>query len=138
MLMRRILSVFCAICVLSLLSCHLSLDERIRKETEAYRLKECPKPMDECTVLDSLSYTFGNGVRTHACYYTLSGFMDNDSCYVPQVVESFRESVLQDIRTNLLYKRLREHGVTFEFHYRSASQPDKEYVHLTFTPEEYK
>lgn len=123
--------------VVMLCACHQTLDERIEKETQDYTRKECPKRLDPYTVLDSLTYTFNDSMRVHACYYSLSDMLDTDSVYNSDVVEGFRENVLNDIRTNLNYRRLREHGVTFAYHYRSATNPEKEYVQLTFTPEDY-
>lgn len=123
---------------LVLMSCHRSLDEQIRIETDKYTRKECPKRQDECTILDSLTYTYNDSVRIHACHYSLSGYLDNDSVYTREVVNGFRENVLEDIRTNLNYRRLREHHVTFAYHYRSATKKDKEYITLVFTPEDYK
>lgn len=118
-------------------SCHRSLDEQILMETQKYTRKECPKRQDEFTILDSLTYSYNDSARIHACHYTLSGYLDNDSVYTPEVVNGFRESVLQDIRTNLNYRRLRQHGVTFAYYYRSATQKGKEYIVLVFTPEDY-
>lgn len=122
---------------LLLASCYRSLDEQILLETQKYTRKECPKRQDEFTVLDSLTYTYNDSVRIHACHYTLYDYLDNDSVYTPEVVNGFRESVLEDIRTNLNYRRLRQHGVTFAYHYRSATQKGKEYFSLVFAPEDY-
>lgn len=120
-----------------LCGCHRSLDEQILLETQNYTRKECPKKLDEYTVLDSLTYTFNDSVRIHSCHYSVSGMLDNDSVYTPDIIEGFRENVLTDIRTNLDYRRLRQHQVTFTFHYRSATKPNTEYLCLTFKPEEY-
>ena len=119
-------------------ACHQSLDERIKQETDDYTRKECPKRLDECTVLDSLTYTYNDSVKVHACYYSLSGMLDVDSVYESGVIELFRGNVLTDIRTNLQYKRLREHGVTFDYHYYSSTTKGKKYLTLSIGPNEYR
>ena len=64
--------------LLGFCACHFeSFDERCAREAREYTEKQCPRRMDQYTLMDSLTYD--DHSRTLNYYYTLEGVLDNDT-----------------------------------------------------------
>ncbi|MCF0197599.1 MAG: hypothetical protein HUK03_10325 [Bacteroidaceae bacterium] len=130
--------IWAALVVAMLTACHQSMDEHIKKETDDYTRRECPKPTDMYTTLDSVTYHYDDTTRIYSLYYTVKGMLDNDTIYALPGIEIHRKNVLQDIRTNLNYKKMREMDITFCYYYYSATRPGHEYMRIVYGPEDYQ
>lgn len=119
-----------------LVSCnHETRDERIMRQVREFTKSSCPKPMDKYTMLDSMVYdTEGRIMKYH---YSMSGLMDTTSVYTSDMKALFHANLLDNIRQNTGLIELKEHGVTFQYHYLSSTGPVK-YMEFTFAPEDYK
>ena len=75
--------------LLGLAACqHESFDERCGREAREYTEKQCPRRMDDYTMMDSL--TFDRASRTLTYYYTMEGMLDTDSMATPEFGEARR------------------------------------------------
>ena len=76
--------------LLGFCACHFeSFDERCAREAREYTEKQCPRRMDQYTLMDSLTYD--DHSRTLNYYYTLEGVLDNDTVMNAQSCESLKE-----------------------------------------------
>ena len=132
--MRHPLLVMAAALV-GLASCHFEgFDERCAREAQDYTLKHCPRRMDECTVMDSMSYHLDT--RTLLYYYTLEGKIDDEQLLTHEVTEKFREQLLLTVQNSVELKAYKEKGVNFCYVYHSSSQ-GKQLFSITVTADEY-
>ena len=129
---------FALLLVLSgLCACHhLSLDEKWQQQWDHYTHTQCPRRIDEGTVLDSVTYTFGEE-RLFTRYMTVDSVADGDSVCTPELVEQLRQVLLLDIRGDLQFRRMREAGVTFRCLYYSKKHPGLVRLDMVFRPEDY-
>lgn len=118
--------------VITLFSCHESLEERAAREVKEYTEKKCPAAIDEFTIIDSI--TFDRASKTVHTYYSLRGRADtvgvlNDiNARIPLVDELKRNT------NNRIYK---EAGFRFAYTYTSASRKGKILYETLLTPEDY-
>ena len=76
--------------LLGFCACHFeSFDERCAREAREYTEKQCPRRMDQYTLMDSLTYD--DHSRTLNYYYTLEGVLDNDTVMNAQACESLKD-----------------------------------------------
>ena len=86
-------------------------------------------------MLDSMVYdTEGRIMKYH---YSMSGLMDSTSFYTSDMKALFYANLLDNIRQNTGLIELKEHGVTFQYHYLSSTGSEQ-YMEFTFGPEDYK
>lgn len=109
-------------------------DEQFKKEFEQITLKECPKYVDRCILLDSTIYDIKS--RTLNYHYTLEGSLDSDTIYNEKAKNLFHENILKSLKTSIQLKPYKDEGITFRYIYRSNST-GKTLLELTFTAEQY-
>ena len=117
-------------------SCHRpSRDEQIAREAYEYTKKECPRYVDHCTRMDSTTYDIRTRVFTYN--YTVEGELDDPAIYTEQVKSSFRDKLLQEIRTSIPMKSYKDAGITILYRYISASTGETR-LEYRFEKEEYR
>ncbi len=112
-----------------------NIDERIHREAKEFTEKNCPREMDPYTTIDSACYDMKN--RIYSYNYTVQGLLDVDSIYTDELLNSFRETLLGQIKTSIQMKALKDQGVTFAYRYFSQ-ESGKTLMNITFTKEDYK
>lgn len=133
--MNKVLAISCFI-LLTFSACKRETkDERFQKEFQQFTQKECPKFVDECTRLDSAVYDIEN--RTLTYFYTVRGELDNETIYTNERMTSgFHNDILKNLKGSLQLKIYKDEGISFRYNYCSETT-GKQYLDLTFTPEEY-
>lgn len=96
-------------------------DERCAREAREYTLKQCPRRMDQATVLDSMVYDIPS--RTLCYYYTMENVLDDKNVLTDELRSTFKEQLRKAIAGSIDLKKHKERGVAFE--YRYYSQKDK-------------
>ena len=90
--------------------------------------------MDECTVMDSLTYD--RQTRTLNYYYTVEGALDNDSVMTDQACEELKKMLHKNIINSVILKSYKENDINFRHCYYSKSS-GKIRFQVRFTPEDY-
>lgn len=112
-----------------------SYEERCRREAADYTERYCPRRVDSCTVMDSLTYSTED--RTLHYWYMVQRTLDNDSVYTEQFKECFHDILEDEIRGSITRREQKEMGTTFRYHYVSE-RTGKEYFQVVITPENYR
>ena len=82
--------------LLGFCACHFeSFDERCAREAREYTEKQCPRRMDQYTLMDSLTYD--DHSRTLNYYYTLEGVLDNNTVMNAQACESLKDLLRKNV-----------------------------------------
>lgn len=111
-----------------------NFDERCAREAREITRKNCPRPVEEGIVLDSLSYD--KNTRTMTYCHTVSEPLDHDSLYTQEVKDALFDIQVKDIVQSITLKQYKDKNVNFRYSYVSASTGDTLVVH-TVTPEHY-
>ena len=107
-----------AVLVLSACS-STSREERFQRECEEFTLNYCPQRKDSCQTLDSITYRAeDNSVHN---WYVLNGVLDNDTLFSEQLKDMLHDELLGNLKKSLQLKKYKDAGVTFVYHYRSAT-----------------
>ncbi len=116
-------------------SCTESFSERRQREAREFSQRECPRMVDAYIRMDSMAFVADPVGLVY--YYTVLGELDNDSLLTPDVVEDFRQRLLENIRNDINMRRDKEEGFTFTYHYTSEST-GKTFIEASFGPEDYR
>ena len=110
-----------------------NFDEEAQLDAIHQTQKICPREVADGVRLDSIAYSVPT--RTMNYYYTMHDQYDN-----PQALKSgeqkFRQAMLRQIIQSIDMKKAKDHGVTFQYIYRSKST-GKLLLKEVFTKEEY-
>ena len=112
-----------------------SFEERIFQEAKQFTQKNCPKKIDQYTVLDSC--TFSITKRTYYYNYTVKDVLDIDSLYSQDLYDYFREQLLAEIKNSIQLKNCKDAGIIFCYRYYS-NRSGKILMQQKFTSKEYK
>ena len=89
------------------------------KRAAAFTLNYCPQRKDSCQTLDSITYRAeDNSVHN---WYVLNGVLDNDTLFSKQLKDMLHDELLSNLKKSLQLKKYKDAGVTFVYHYRSAT-----------------
>ena len=117
-----------------LTSCQESMEQRALRETQEYTAKHCPERLNDTSILDSI--TFDVATHTLTENLTLTGEADS-----PEKIESrldeLRSIMIEAVRNNTRYKRMKEAGYSFRYIARSARNKDIVLYDQTVTKEDY-
>lgn len=106
--------------VLLLASCGFeNFDERCEREAQEYTQKQCPRRMDQYTMMDSLTYN--KPTRTLTYYYTLEGVLDNDSVMTPDAGNILEANLKEAIINSVDLKTHKDKGINFCYCYHSKT-----------------
>lgn len=121
--------------LLTLLSaCKESMDDRIQRELDHFTQTQCPKPIDQYTVMDSACYRPDS--RTIEYHYTVHGDLDNDTIYSTDLADVFRQQLYENITTSIQLKPYKDYACSFHYFYRSQTT-GKLRLEYNFTPQDY-
>lgn len=116
-------------------ACHFeSFDERCARETREYTQKQCPRRLDEHTIMDSTVYD--TDTRTITYYYTFVGELDNVSQPTEEITRLLHEQLRKNVVNSVELKAYKEKGLSFCYRYRSQST-GKELFNVLIGPEDY-
>lgn len=109
-------------------------DEKFQRDFEQFTQKECPKFIDPCTRLDSACYDSES--RTLNYYYSVQDLLDDEELYTEDLIESFHDNMLKELKGSIPLKGYKDEGITFCYIYRSMTT-GKQLLELSFTKEDY-
>lgn len=119
------------IAVLTLVSCHESIEDKAAREAEEYTRKNCPTPVSEGIINDSMA--FDKSTKTVAYYYSLSGRLDTSLVNK----EKMREELTKIVRNAPTLRAYKDAGFNFSYIYYSTKNKGKVLVDVTIRPEDY-
>jgi hypothetical protein len=99
-------------------SCQENRLDRIEREAQEYTIRNCPKPVDDITVLDSVVF-HNDGSLNYTYYYTVTLDEEQREQFA-SVVSTVREGTVKGVRNSIELKAMKEAGLNFVYIYRSA------------------
>ena len=121
-----------AILGLVLASCQESLEDRCERDAKEFTRKQCPAPMDETTIIDSL--TFDRATHTLHYYYRLTGIADEENALNK---EEAINTLKQALKNSTSVKTYKDNKYKFAYTYRSEKNPKKVVLEVVFTDKDY-
>jgi hypothetical protein len=107
-----------AVLVLSACS-SVSREERFQRDCEEFTLTYCPQRKDSCQTLDSITYRAEDNSMHN--WYALNGMLDCDTLFSEKLRDMLHDELLGNLKKSLQLKKYKDAGVTFVYHYRSAT-----------------
>lgn len=130
--MKNIMFLFAAATLLT--ACQESLEERAAREARELTEDKCPMPIGNNMMLDSV--VFDIPTLTQSQYFRFTGDNDNDS--VVFALQDAKSLLVSELKSMPSYKPLMNKGVSFRYVYRSNKNPEKTYLEMTITKEDYR
>lgn len=126
-----------ATALLLLTSCQESLEERAAREAREVTESKCPMPIGDNMYLDSIVFDIPTLTQTQ--YFRFTGNSDNDST-VENIVSNndLKGTLVKELKNTPSYKALMNKGISFRYIYGSTSEPEKTYIDITVTKEDYQ
>lgn len=121
--------------LISLTSCHQSIEERAEKEAKEYTEKYCPTPVNNFTKTDSV--VFYKDTKTYHYYCSFTDKMD-DEAIVNSNRQKINDDLLMAIKESTALKQYKEANFTFAYTCRSAQNPKKVLFKGVYTPKQYQ
>lgn len=116
-------------------ACHFeSFDERCARETREYTQKQCPRRLDEHTIMDSTVYD--TDTRTITYYYTFEGVVDDTAIFTEDNIQKLHDQLCRNVINSVELKAYKEKGLSFSYRYNSRAT-GKLLLETTVTPEDY-
>ena len=133
--MKNILLFATALLLLS--SCQESLEEKAAREAREVTESKCPMPIGDNMYLDSIVFDIPTLTQTQ--YFRFTGNSDNDST-VEKIINNndLKGTLVQELKNTPSYKALINKGITFRYIYGSTANPEKTYIDITVTKEDYQ
>lgn len=126
-----------ATALLLLTSCQESLEERAAREAREVTESKCPMPIGDNMYLDSIVFDIPTLTQTQ--YFRFTGNSDNDST-VENIVSNndLKGTLVKELKNTPSYKALMNKGISFRYIYGSTAEPEKTYIDITVTKEDYQ
>ena len=115
-------------------SCTESFSDRCRREAREYTERQCPRPLGEYIVMDSMTYQETPQGFTY--HQTVQGLLDNDSLIADPGISEFRDELCERIRQDISLKPYKDRDFTFRYRYTSASTGQL-FTEVIIGPEDY-
>lgn len=116
-------------------ACTESFEDRCRREAREYTERMCPRTMTPGMTMDSMTFV-SDPVGFNYCY-TIDGDLDNPELLTEEVLTTFHEELLTNLRQDISLKRYKERDFTFTYTYFSRSTGEK-VTEAVITPDMYK
>ena len=126
---------FAALSMALLTGCQESMEQRTLREVQEYTAKHCPERTNDFTILDSL--TFDVATHTLTENLTLTNGADSPE-KIGERLEEIRLTMIEAVRNNTQYKRMKEEGYSFRFVARSQQYKDSVIYEQIVTKEDYR
>lgn len=122
---------------LLLTACQESLEERAAREAREVTESKCPMPIGDNMYLDSIVFDIPTLTQTQ--YFRFTGNSDNDST-VENIVSNndLKGTLVKELKNTPSYKALMNKGISFRYIYGSTAEPEKTYIDITVTKEDYQ
>lgn len=133
--MKKFFVVPLAMCLMTLVSCRESLEDRAYREAKEYTEKYCPTPPQNSVITDSM--VFDKATKTQIYYLRFTGLLDS----VPAMNEhrkELEEGMLGTIRQNPGMQVYKDANFSFEYVCRSFKDPKTILLKMHFGPKDYK
>ena len=133
--MKKILLFTTALLLLT--ACQESLEERAAREAREVTESKCPMPIGDNMYLDSIVFDIPTLTQTQ--YFRFTGNSDNDST-VENIVSNndLKGTLVKELKNTPSYKTLMNKGISFRYIYGSTAEPEKTYIDITVTKEDYQ
>ena len=115
-------------------ACQESLEERAAREAREVTENKCPMPVGDNMMLDSIVFDIPK--LTQSQYFRFIGDNDNDS--VVYALQDAKRILVAELKSTPTYRSLMNKGVSFRYVYRSNKNPEKTYLDITLTKEDYQ
>ena len=132
--MKKILLIACCAIVLS--ACQESLEQRAAREAREVTESKCPMPVGDNMYLDSIVFSIPTLTQTQ--YFRFIGDADNDSVVIALESADIRATLVRELKNTPNYKALMSRGASFRYIYRSTKAPEKTYLDVTITKDDYQ
>lgn len=130
MVMKKLYIIVLAAFTLS--SCHESIEERAARETSEFTRKNCPAPVSEGIINDSL--VFEKSTRTVCYYYSLTGRLDT----TVNNIDKTREELIKLVQDSPSLRAYKDAGFNFSYIYHSSKNKGKVLAEIKISREDYK
>lgn len=126
-----------ATALLLLTACQESLEEKAAREAREVTESKCPMPIGDNMYLDSIVFDIPTLTQTQ--YFRFTGNSDNDST-VENIVSNndLKGTLVKELKNTPSYKALMNKGISFRYIYGSTAEPEKTYIDITVTKEDYQ
>ena len=133
--MKKILLFTTALLLLT--ACQESLEEKAAREAREVTESKCPMPIGDNMYLDSIVFDIPTLTQTQ--YFRFTGNSDNDST-VENIVSNndLKGTLVKELKNTPPYKALMNKGISFRYIYGSTAEPEKTYIDITVTKEDYQ
>jgi len=121
--------------VLVLVSCQENRLDRIEREAREYTVRNCPKPVDEITTLDSVVF-HNDGSQNYTYYYKVMLTEEQHETF-KSIIDDIREKTERGVRNSIELKAMKEAGLNFVYVYRDAAT-DKAIAKFSVMKEDYE
>lgn len=115
-----------------LVACHESLEEKAAREAKEFTRRNCPMPVSEYIVNDSMTYDADT--RTIHYYYTAKGAADTTAINNRQT----RADLVKGVKDATTIRTYKENEFNFAYTYYSTKNKGKILLDVKITPKEYK
>lgn len=112
-------------------ACHESLEERAAREAEEYTRKNCPAPISEYIVNDSMTYD--KDTRTIHYYYTIKGKADTTAIDWNKA----RPELIKGVKAATNLRIYKDNNFNFAYTYFSEKNKGKTLIDVIITPKDY-
>ena len=133
--MKKILLFTTALLLLT--ACQESLEEKAAREAREVTESKCPMPIGDNMYLDSIVFDIPTLTQTQ--YFRFTGNSDNDST-VENIVSNndLKGTLVKELKNTPSYKALMNKVISFRYIYGSTAEPEKTYIDITVTKEDYQ
>ena len=117
---------------LMMASCHESLEERAARESAEYTRKNCPAPVSEYIINDSIVYE--KATRTIHYYYTITGLADTSAVNWNTV----KAELIRGVKGSTELRAYKAEGFNFAYTYFSSKHKGRKLIDVRLTPKDYR
>ena len=112
-------------------SCHESLEDKAAREAVEFTRKNCPVPINESVINDSMVYE--KETRTIHYFYTIKGKADTTAINLQQA----KDGLIKGVKDATGLRAYKEGGFNFAYTYYSAKNKGQKLIDITITPKDY-
>ena len=113
-------------------ACHESLEEKAAREAKEFTRRNCPMPISEYIVNDSMTYDADT--RTIHYFYTIKGAADTTAINNRQA----KSELIKGVKDATSIRTYKENNFNFAYTYYSAKNKGKILLDVRITPGDYK
>ena len=119
---------------LTLSACQESIEERAAREAREFTEKNCPSPIGDNMIIDSMTYE--SPTRTLHYYYRLVGFDDVKRLW--QNESEARRQLLHGLKNATAFKVYKDAGFNFAYTYYLEQNTQEIVYDFTFAKDDYQ